>query len=88
MINHSLSLILDKSCVICYLVTRSLVFMGVLTLTGTGFAAYIMAMAALSPCPLLVHSEAGTAIMVRSMKSLCLFIIIYHHIINKYSLNI
>lgn len=39
--------------------------MGFLTLIGTGFGAYIMAMAALSPCPLLVHSASGTAVIVR-----------------------
>ncbi len=39
--------------------------MGFLTVIGTGFGAYIMAMAALSPCPLLVHSASGTAIIVR-----------------------
>lgn len=39
--------------------------MGFLTLIGTGFGAYIMAMAALSPCPLLVHSGSGTAVIVR-----------------------
>lgn len=49
----------------CYGVFRSLIFMGFLTLTGTGFGAYIMAMAALSPCPLLVHSGSGTAVIVR-----------------------
>lgn len=43
---------------------RSLVFLGFLTMFGTGFGAYIMAMAALSPCPLLVHSASGTAIIV------------------------
>ncbi|KAM4632985.1 solute carrier family 52, riboflavin transporter, member 3-B [Polymixia lowei] len=43
---------------------RSLIFMGVLTMVGTGFGSYIMAMAALSPCPLLVHSGSGTAIIV------------------------
>lgn len=43
---------------------RSLVLMALLTVTGTGFGAYIMAMAALSPCPLLVHSQAGTALIV------------------------
>lgn len=43
---------------------RSLIFMGVLTLFGTGFGAYIMAMAAMSPCPLLVHSASGTAVIV------------------------
>ncbi|KAM3873160.1 riboflavin transporter 2-like [Diretmus argenteus] len=43
---------------------RSLVFMGVLTAVGTGFGAYIMAMAALSPCPVLVHSASGTLVIV------------------------
>ncbi|KAG5271293.1 hypothetical protein AALO_G00178110 [Alosa alosa] len=43
---------------------RSLVLMAFLTLTGTGFGAYIMAMAALSPCPLLVDTPSGTALIV------------------------
>ncbi|KAF1387557.1 hypothetical protein PFLUV_G00081100 [Perca fluviatilis] len=43
---------------------RSLIFMGFLAIIGTGFGAYIMAMAALSPCPLLVHSASGTAVIV------------------------
>ncbi|XP_062255571.1 riboflavin transporter 2-like [Platichthys flesus] len=43
---------------------RSLIFMGFLTMFGTGFGAYIMAMAALSPCPLLVHSASGTFVIV------------------------
>ncbi|KAG8010281.1 Riboflavin transporter 2 [Nibea albiflora] len=43
---------------------RSLIFMGFLTMVGTGFGAYIMAMAALSPCPLLVHSAYGTVAIV------------------------
>ncbi|XP_040901028.1 riboflavin transporter 2-like [Toxotes jaculatrix] len=43
---------------------RSLIFMGFLTMFGTGFGAYIMAMAALSPCPLLVHSASGTVVIV------------------------
>ncbi|XP_061772344.1 solute carrier family 52, riboflavin transporter, member 3-B [Nerophis ophidion] len=43
---------------------RSLVFMCFLTVSGTGFGAYIMAMAALSPCPLLVHSFSGTVVIV------------------------
>ncbi|XP_062394363.1 riboflavin transporter 2-like [Sardina pilchardus] len=43
---------------------RSLGLMAFLTLTGTGFGAYIMAMAALSPCPLLVHTPSGTALIV------------------------
>ncbi|XP_067093981.1 solute carrier family 52, riboflavin transporter, member 3-B [Osmerus mordax] len=47
-----------------FLPLRSLVLMGVLTVLGTGFGAYIMAMAALSPCPLLVHSQSGTVLIV------------------------
>ncbi|KAM9309572.1 riboflavin transporter 2-like [Pholidichthys leucotaenia] len=43
---------------------RSLVFIGFLTMFGTGFGSYIMAMAALSPCPLLVHSASGTTVIV------------------------
>ncbi|XP_035263332.1 riboflavin transporter 2 [Anguilla anguilla] len=43
---------------------RSLALMGFLTVTGTGFGAYIMTMAILSPCPLLVHESAGTILMV------------------------
>lgn len=43
---------------------RSLIFMAFLTMLGTGFGAYIMAMAALSPCPLLVHSPSGTVLIV------------------------
>lgn len=47
-----------------FFVSRSLFFMGFLTMFGTGFGAYNMAMAALSPCPLLVHSASGTAVIV------------------------
>ncbi|XP_056142257.1 solute carrier family 52, riboflavin transporter, member 3-B [Lampris incognitus] len=47
-----------------FMPVRSLLFMGLLTLIGTGFGAYIMAMAALSPCPVLVHSASGTAVIV------------------------
>ncbi|XP_034031268.1 solute carrier family 52, riboflavin transporter, member 3-B [Thalassophryne amazonica] len=43
---------------------RSLRFMGLLTVLGTGFGAYIMAMAVLSPCPLLVHNTSGTVVIV------------------------
>ncbi|XP_016391242.1 solute carrier family 52, riboflavin transporter, member 3-B [Sinocyclocheilus rhinocerous] len=43
---------------------RSLVLMGVLAVTGTGFGAYIMAMAALSPCPLLINHDLGAALIV------------------------
>lgn len=41
--------------------------MGFLTMIGTVFGAYIMSMAALSPCPLLVHSTSGVAIIVRHL---------------------
>ena len=44
---------------------RSLVFMLFLTVVGTGFGAYIMAVAAFSPCPPLVDSPSGVAIIVR-----------------------
>ncbi|KAJ7985137.1 hypothetical protein DPEC_G00348960 [Dallia pectoralis] len=47
-----------------FLPLRSLVLMGLLTFVGTVFGTYIMAMAALSPCPLLVHSPTGTALIV------------------------
>ncbi|XP_071401984.1 solute carrier family 52, riboflavin transporter, member 3-A [Centroberyx affinis] len=45
---------------------RSLVFLGVLGLLGTGFGSYNMAMAAMSPCPLLQNSAVGEAIIVLS----------------------
>ncbi|XP_037101631.1 solute carrier family 52, riboflavin transporter, member 3-A [Syngnathus acus] len=45
---------------------RSLLFLGVLALLGTGFGSYNMAMAAMSPCPLLQGSIAGEVIIVLS----------------------
>ncbi|XP_076845822.1 solute carrier family 52, riboflavin transporter, member 3-A isoform X2 [Brachyhypopomus gauderio] len=45
---------------------RSLVFLGVLCLLGTGFGGYNMAMASMSPCPLLQDSPAGEAAIVLS----------------------
>ncbi|XP_038165211.1 solute carrier family 52, riboflavin transporter, member 3-A [Cyprinodon tularosa] len=45
---------------------RSLIFLGMLTVLGTGFGSYNMAMAAMSPCPLLHGSAAGEAIIVIS----------------------
>ncbi|XP_029974052.1 solute carrier family 52, riboflavin transporter, member 3-A [Salarias fasciatus] len=45
---------------------RSLVFLGLLAALGTGFGSYNMAMAAMSPCPLLQGSVAGEAIIVLS----------------------
>ncbi|XP_022043823.1 solute carrier family 52, riboflavin transporter, member 3-A [Acanthochromis polyacanthus] len=45
---------------------RSLAFLGALLVLGTGFGSYNMAMAAMSPCPLLQGSAAGEAIIVLS----------------------
>ncbi|CAL8367152.1 unnamed protein product [Lota lota] len=45
---------------------RSLLFLGVLGVLGTAFGSYNMAMAALSPCPLLQNSAVGLAIIVLS----------------------
>ncbi|XP_012731080.2 solute carrier family 52, riboflavin transporter, member 3-A [Fundulus heteroclitus] len=45
---------------------RSLIFLGILTMLGTGFGSYNMAMAAMSPCPLLRGSAVGEAIIVLS----------------------
>ncbi|KAF7651906.1 hypothetical protein LDENG_00104010 [Lucifuga dentata] len=55
------------ACVIAvFFQNRSLVFLGVLTVLGTGFGSYNMAMAAMSPCPLLQGFAAGQAIIVLS----------------------
>ncbi|XP_070702707.1 riboflavin transporter 2 [Pempheris klunzingeri] len=43
---------------------RSLLLMGALTVIGSGVGAYIMAMAVLSPCPLLVDETSGGVIIV------------------------
>ncbi|KAK9526523.1 hypothetical protein VZT92_015219 [Zoarces viviparus] len=43
---------------------RSLLLMGALTATGSGVGAYIMGMAALSPCPPLVHGTSGSVVIV------------------------
>ncbi|XP_067871850.1 riboflavin transporter 2 [Heterodontus francisci] len=45
---------------------RSLKLMGFLTLTGTGMGSYIMSMAALSPCPWLAQTQAGSTLIVLS----------------------
>ncbi|CAL8298903.1 unnamed protein product [Lota lota] len=47
-----------------FLPIRSLLLMGVLTCVGTSVAAYIIIMAALSPCPLLVHDTSGAVLIV------------------------
>ncbi|XP_018431287.1 PREDICTED: solute carrier family 52, riboflavin transporter, member 3-B-like [Nanorana parkeri] len=46
-----------------YLPNRSLVTVGVLSLVGSIFGSYIMCMAVLSPCPPLLHSAIGGALM-------------------------
>ncbi|XP_044027540.1 riboflavin transporter 2 [Siniperca chuatsi] len=43
---------------------RSLLLMGALTVIGSGVGAYIMGMAVLSPCPLLVNETSGGVIIV------------------------
>ncbi|XP_049606158.1 riboflavin transporter 2 [Syngnathus scovelli] len=52
----------------CFVATffpmRSLRLMGSLTLVGSGVGAFIMSMAALSPCPLLVNNTWGGIVMV------------------------
>uniref|UniRef100_A0A8C8R5P9 Riboflavin transporter n=1 Tax=Pelusios castaneus TaxID=367368 RepID=A0A8C8R5P9_9SAUR len=47
-----------------FLPSRSLALLGVLSMAGTGFGAYNMAMAVMSPCPLLQSSAWGHAIIV------------------------
>ncbi|MBW02433.1 Solute carrier family 52, riboflavin transporter, member 3, partial [Eschrichtius robustus] len=46
--------------------TRSLPFLGVLTALGTGFGAYNMAMAVMSPCPLMQGHWGGEVLIVAS----------------------
>nr|XP_057906493.1 solute carrier family 52, riboflavin transporter, member 3-A [Doryrhamphus excisus] len=45
---------------------RSLTFLGVLTMLGTVFGSYNMAMAAMSPCPLLQGSVVGEVLILLS----------------------
>ncbi|KAL4623726.1 solute carrier family 52, riboflavin transporter, member 3 [Arapaima gigas] len=55
------------ACVIAmFLPERSLVSLGFFCVVGTGFGAYNMAMAALSPCPLLQGTAVGEALIVLS----------------------
>lgn len=49
-----------------FLPNRSLPFLGVLTVLGTGFGAYNMAMAAMSPCPVLQGHWGGEVLIVVS----------------------
>uniref|UniRef100_A0A8C3RL21 Riboflavin transporter n=2 Tax=Chelydra serpentina TaxID=8475 RepID=A0A8C3RL21_CHESE len=52
-----------------FLPSRSLTLLGALSVAGTGFGAYNMAMAVMSPCPLLQQSAWGHAIIVISWVS-------------------
>ncbi|KAM6112770.1 solute carrier family 52, riboflavin transporter, member 3 [Pterocles gutturalis] len=49
-----------------FLPSRSLALLGTLTVLGTGFGAYNMAIAVMSPCPLLQQSQWGDATIVLS----------------------
>ncbi|XP_050999494.1 solute carrier family 52, riboflavin transporter, member 3 isoform X1 [Acomys russatus] len=49
-----------------FLPNRSLLFLGVLTVLGTSFGAYNMAMAAMSPCPILQGHWGGEVLIVLS----------------------
>nr|XP_014700498.2 solute carrier family 52, riboflavin transporter, member 3 [Equus asinus]XP_044604274.1 solute carrier family 52, riboflavin transporter, member 3 [Equus asinus] len=49
-----------------FLPNRSLLFLGVLSVLGTGFGAYNMAMAVMSPCPLLWDHWGGEVLIVAS----------------------
>ncbi|XP_037353459.1 solute carrier family 52, riboflavin transporter, member 3 [Talpa occidentalis] len=49
-----------------FLPNRSLTFLSVLTVLGTGFGAYNMAMAVMSPCPLLQGHWGGEVLIVAS----------------------
>uniref|UniRef100_A0A8C5KP79 Riboflavin transporter n=1 Tax=Jaculus jaculus TaxID=51337 RepID=A0A8C5KP79_JACJA len=49
-----------------FLPNRSLPFLGMLTVLGTGFGAYNMAMAAMSPCPALQGHWGGEVLIVIS----------------------
>lgn len=50
---------------------RSLLFMGALTVIGTGVGVYIMIMAVLSPCPVLVNDTSGGVIIVSALVHVC-----------------
>ncbi|XP_062426728.1 solute carrier family 52, riboflavin transporter, member 2 [Rhea pennata] len=49
-----------------FLLCRSAVGLGIISVLGTAFGAYLMVLAALSPCPPLVGSALGTALVVLS----------------------
>ncbi|KAM4891231.1 S52A3 protein, partial [Sylvia borin] len=55
------------ACIVAmFLPSRSLILMVILTMAGTGFGAYNMAIAVMSPCPVLQQSQWGDAIIVLS----------------------
>ncbi|NXX11091.1 S52A3 protein, partial [Podargus strigoides] len=55
------------ACIVAMLLpSRSLALLGTLTMAGMGFGAYNMAIAVMSPCPLLQQSQWGDAIIVLS----------------------
>ncbi|RMB95752.1 hypothetical protein DUI87_27865 [Hirundo rustica rustica] len=55
------------ACIVAmFLPSRSLTLMVILTMAGTGFGAYNMAIAVMSPCPVLQQSQWGNAIIVLS----------------------
>ncbi|KFQ20907.1 PREDICTED: solute carrier family 52, riboflavin transporter, member 3, partial [Merops nubicus] len=55
------------ACIVAMILpSRSLTLLGTLTVAGTGFGAYNMAIAAMSPCPLLQNSPWGDATIVLS----------------------
>lgn len=55
------------ACIVAmFLPGRSLALLGALTLAGTGFGAYNMAIAVMSPCPLLQQSQWGDVVIVLS----------------------
>ncbi|XP_053704952.1 solute carrier family 52, riboflavin transporter, member 3-A isoform X1 [Synchiropus splendidus] len=49
-----------------FLQSRSLLVLGLLAVAGSGFGGYNMAMAVMSPCPLLQGTQAGEAVIVLS----------------------
>lgn len=73
------SCILQKS-----FVFRSLIFLGMLTVLGTGFGSYNMAMAAMSPCPLLHGSAVGEAIIVSEITESSL-VSVFNRKVTKFS---
>lgn len=55
--------------------------MGALTVIGSGVGAFIMGMAALSPCPLLVNHTSGGVIIVSSAQLSLIYENVPHHLL-------